>query len=196
MLLKNKEDIIKVLNKGGVLAFVTDTVWGLGCLPNSKIAVEKIYKIKHREAQKPLILMSNELYNLFDYVKQPIPKIGQKLIKKYFPGALTVVTDKSEMTPDYVTSGMQTVGIRIPDNEVFKQICEIIPGHVLATTSANLSHQPSAKSYTQALENMTGLADLIIEDYGYCAKGLESTVVGVMNDELRIFRQGAIVIDI
>ncbi|MDE6137883.1 MAG: threonylcarbamoyl-AMP synthase [Candidatus Gastranaerophilales bacterium] len=194
-MLKNKNEIIKVLENGGVIVYVTDTVWGLGCLPDNEKAVKKIYEIKKREAQKPLILMSNEIYNLLDYVK-PIPKVGQQLIKKYFPGALTIVTDKSEKTPDYITSGMQTVGIRIPDNEVFKQICEITPGHVLATTSANLSHQPSAKTYSQALENMTGLADLIIDDFGFCAKGLESTVAGVMNEELRIFRQGAINIEL
>lgn len=194
-MLKNKDEIINVLNNGGVIAYVTDTVWGLGCLPNNEKAVKKIYEIKKREAQKPLILMSNEIYNLLNYVK-PIPKVGQILIKKYFPGALTIVTDKNENTPDYITSNMPTVGIRVPDNEVFKEICEIIPRHVLATTSANLSHQPSAKTYAQALENMSGLADLVIEDYGYCAKGLESTVVGVMNNELRIFRQGAIKIDI
>lgn len=194
-MLKNKDEIINVLTNGGVIAYVTDTVWGLGCLPNNESAVKKIYEIKKREAQKPLILMSNDVYPLLDYVK-PISKIGQILIKKYFPGALTIVTDKSENTPDYITSSMPTVGIRVPDNEVFREICEIIPGHVLATTSANLSHQPSAKTYEQALENMSGLADLIIEDYGYVAKGLESTVVGVMNNELRIFRQGAIHLDI
>lgn len=194
-MLKNKDEIINTLNNGGVIAYVTDTVWGLGCLPDNEKAVKKIYEIKKREAQKPLILMSNEVYNLLDYVK-PIPKVGQQLIKKYFPGALTIVTDKSDKTPDYITSNMSTVGIRIPNNKVFKEICEIIPNHVLATTSANLSHQPSAKTYDQALENMTGLADLIIEDYGYHAKGLESTVVGVMNNELRIFRQGAITIDL
>lgn len=194
-MLKNKDEIINVLTNGGVIAYVTDTVWGLGCLPNNESAVKKIYEIKKREAQKPLILMSNDIYPLLDYVK-PISKIGQILIKKYFPGALTIVTDKSENTPDYITSSMPTVGIRVPDNEVFREICEIIPGHVLATTSANLSHQPSAKTYEQALENMSGLADLIIEDYGHVAKGLESTVVGVMNNELRIFRQGAIHLDI
>lgn len=194
-MLKNKDEIINVLTNGGVIAYVTDTVWGLGCIPNNESAVKKIYEIKKREAQKPLILMSNDIYPLLDYVK-PISKIGQILIKKYFPGALTIVTDKSENTPDYITSSMPTVGIRVPDNEVFREICEIIPGHVLATTSANLSHQPSAKTYEQALENMSGLADLIIEDYGYAAKGLESTVVGVMNNELRIFRQGAIHLDI
>lgn len=196
-MLKNSGEIKKVLENDGVIAYVTDTVWGLGCLPNSEKAVKKIYDIKKREAQKPLILMSNETYNLLSYVKT-IPKIGQKLVKKYFPGALTLVVKKnSEMTPDYLTSNMDTVGIRVPDNEVFKAICETAPGHVLATTSANLSHQPSAKSYEQAKENMEGLADLVIEDYGYFCKGLESTVAGVFDDEeIKIFRQGAIQIDI
>lgn len=195
MIIKNSDEIIKVLTEGGVIAYVTDTVWGLGCLPDNEKAVKKIYEIKKREAQKPLILMSNEVYHLLNYVK-PIPKIGQQLIKKYFPGALTIVTDKNDNTPDYITSNMQTVGIRVPDNEVFKEICEIIPGHVLATTSANLSHQPSAKTYEQALTNMSDLADLVINDYGHPAKGLESTVAGVMNNELRIFRQGEIHIEI
>lgn len=194
-MIKNKEQIKDILENDGVIAFVTDTVWGLGCLPQSEKAVKKIYEIKKREAQKPLILMSNETYHLLDYVTI-IPKVGQKLIKKYFPGALTVVTQKSDKTPYYVTSNMETVGIRVPDNEIFQEICEIVPNHVLATTSANLSHQPSAKTYAQALENMSGLADLIIEDYGHTCKGLESTVVGVFNDELKIFRQGAIIIDI
>jgi tRNA threonylcarbamoyl adenosine modification protein (Sua5/YciO/YrdC/YwlC family) len=194
-MLKNKEKIIKTLENGGVIAYVTDTVWGLGCLVNNEQAVKKIYDIKKREPQKPLILMSNETYNLLEYVK-PIPKVGQILIKKYFPGALTIVTEKSVKTPDYITSNMPTVGIRVPDNEIFKQICEMIPTHVLATTSANLSHQPSAKTYEQAKKNMTGLADLIIDDYGHFAKGLESTVVGVINNELKIFRQGAINIEL
>lgn len=195
MIIENREEIKKVLENGGVIAYVTDTVWGLGCLPANEKAVQKIYDIKKREAQKPLILMSNETYNLLDYV-QPIPKIGCQLIKKYFPGALTLVVKKSDKTPDYITSNMDTVGIRVPDNEVFKEICEIAPGHVLATTSANLSHQPSAKTYEQAFENMNGLADLVIKDYGHCCKGLESTVAGVFDDNLKIFRQGAIKIEL
>lgn len=194
-MLTNKEEIKKILENDGVIAFVTDTVWGLGCLPSSEKAVKKIYDIKKREAQKPLILMSNETYNLLSYVKI-IPKIGQKLIKKYFPGALTLVVKKNpDMTPDYITSGMDTVGIRVPDNEVFKEICEIAPGHVLATTSANLSHQPSAKTFEQAKENMVNLADLIVDDYGCFCKGLESTVAGVFDDEIKVFRQGAILIE-
>ena len=187
----DEKKIFETLKNGGVIAFVTDTVWGLGCLPDNEKAVKKIYEIKKREAQKPLILMSNEIYNLLDYVK-PLPKMAHILIKKYFPGALTLVVEKSEKTPDYITSNMPTVGIRVPDNEVFKKICEIAPNHVLATTSANLSHQPSAKSYEQAYEHMHNLADLVIEDYGYPCKGLESTVCGVFGDDIKIFRQGAI----
>lgn len=192
MIIENIEKIKEVLDNDGVIAYVTDTVWGVGCLPSSEKAVKKIYEIKHREAQKPLILMSSEAYHLLDYVKQPLSKQASLLIKKYFPGALTLVLEKSDKTPYYMTSNMDTVGIRVPDNAVFKEICDNITGNVLATTSANLSHQPSAKTYEQALENMQGLVDIVISDYGYFAKGLESTVAGVFGDDIKIFRQGAI----
>ena len=81
----------QILNNDGVVAFVTDTVWGLGCLPTSERAVQRIYDIKKRETKKPLILMSDDIYPLFDYVKQPIKKQAQRLIKDHFPGALTLV---------------------------------------------------------------------------------------------------------
>ena len=195
MIIENIDEIKNILDNDGVIAYVTDTVWGLGCLPQSEKAVKKIYEIKHREPQKPLILMSSEAYHLLDYVQQPLSKTASKLIKKYFPGALTLVMQKSTKTPYYITSNMETVGIRVPNNPVFKEICENITGHVLATTSANLSHQPSAKTYEQALENMQGLADIVISDYGYTAEGLESTVAGIFDDEIKIFRQGAITLD-
>ena len=194
-MIKDIDKIKEVLDNDGVIAYVTDTVWGLGCLPSSEKAVKKIYEIKHREAQKPLILMSSEAYHLLKYVKQPLSKTASKLIKQYFPGALTIVLEKSGKTPYYMTSGMDTVGIRVPDNEVFKEICDNITGNVLATTSANLSHQPSAKTYEQAYENMNGLVDMVIPDYGCFAKGLESTVAGIFGDEIKIFRQGAIQLD-
>lgn len=190
----NEELKIKIknlLDNDGVIVFVTDTVWGLGCLPNSEKAVKKIYEIKKREAQKPLILMSNDVENLKPYVKE-INNNAKNLIEKYFPGALTLVLDKSEKTPDYITSGFNTVGIRVPQNEVFKEICEALTGHVLATTSANLSHEPSAKTYSQAVDNMVQKVDLIIKDFGQVAKGLESTVVLISNDGIKILRQGEI----
>lgn len=187
-----KIEINEILLSGGVIAFVTDTVWGLGCLPSSEKGVQKIYEIKKREAQKPLILMSSSVENLRLYVKE-INSTAQNLIDKHFPGALTLVLEKSEKTPDYLTSGFNTVGIRVPDNAVFKEICESIEGNVLATTSANLSHEPSAKTYEQAIENMQGKADLVIEDFaefGHGAKGLESTVALIVDDNIKILRQG------
>ena len=189
-----ENDINEILKNGGVIAYVTDTVWGLGCLPNNEKAVKKIYDIKHRDGKKPLILMSNEFYNFFDYLKQPIPKEAQKLIKKFFPGALTLVLEKSEKTPDYITSNMNTVGVRIPDNKVFQKICENIDEHILATTSANLSGELAALSYEEAMNYIGNKVDLVIPDFGYSAKGKASTVAGFKNDEIIIFRQGEIVI--
>lgn len=186
-----KKKINETLNNDEVIAFVTDTVWGLGCLPSSEAAVKKIYEIKKRETVKPLILMSNKVENLFPYVKS-LSDQAKALINKHFPGALTLVLEKTDKTYDYITSGFDTVGIRVPDNEVFKEICNCIEGHVLATTSANLSHQPSSKTYEQTLGNMSGLADLIIEDFGCKAKGLESTVAMISGEGVKILRKGAI----
>jgi L-threonylcarbamoyladenylate synthase len=184
--------INEILKSDGIIAFVTDTVWGLGCLPNSEKAVKKIYEIKHREAKKPLILMSYDIYPLFDYVAQPVEKEAQKLIKKYFPGALTLVLDKSENTPDYLTSGLQTVGIRVPDNETFAEICKNTEGRVLATTSANISGEQPALTYEEAINYIGDKVDLVIEDYGHKAQGRASTVAGFRDGMPVIYRQGEI----
>ena len=186
-----KTKIKTALDNDGVIAFVTDTVWGLGCLPTSEIAIKKTYEIKKREAKKPLILMSNDIENLKPYTKE-INQTAQSLIEKHFPGALTLVVEKSDKTDDYITSGFNTVGIRVPNNQVFKEICEAATGHVLATTSANLSNESAATTFEQAKTYMEGKVDLIIEDFGQSAKGLESTVALALNDEIKILRQGAI----
>lgn len=186
------EKINRILQNDGVIAFVTDTVWGLGCLPNSEKAVKKIYEIKHRESKKPLILMSYDIYPLFDYVRQPIGKEAQKLIKKHFPGALTLVLDKSENTPDYMTSNLPTVGIRVPANETFSNICKNIDGHVLATTSANISGEPPALTYEEAVKYIGDKVDMVIEDYGEEAQGRASTVAGFKDGKPIVFRQGEI----
>ena len=186
------QKINEILKNDGVIAFVTDTVWGVGCLPSSKKAVKKIYEIKHREAKKPLILMSYDVYPLCDYVRQPIEKEAQKLIKKYFPGALTLVLPKSEKTPHYMTSNLETVGIRVPDNETFSDICKNIDGRVLATTSANISGEPPALTYEEAVNYIGDKVDLVIEDLGKKAQGRASTVAGFKNGEAVIYRQGEI----
>ncbi len=189
--LKNK--IRYVLEHDGVISFVTDTVWGLGCLPESEKAVKKIYEIKGREKEKPLILMSDDTYPLLDYIKD-VPKIAQKMMKQYLPGALTLVVPKSEKTPDYITSGLPTVGVRVPDNEVFQEICRCVDTRVLATTSANLSHEPAALTYQEAVNYIGDKADFVIEDFGCTAKGIASTVAGFKDDEIIVYRQGEILL--
>ena len=131
---------------------------------------------------------------LFDYVKQPIEKQAQRLIKDHFPGALTLVVEKSENTPNYITSNMNTVGIRVPNNDTFAKICQSIDGRVLATTSANLSGEAPALTYEEAIEYIGDKVDLVIEDFGCTAKGLASTVAGFKDGEVVIFRQGEVVI--
>ena len=185
------KSINKILNNGGVIAFVTDTVWGLGCLPNNIEAIERIYDIKGRDKSKPLILMSNKEEYLFPYIKE-VPKKAKELMKKYFPGELTLVLEKSEKTPFEITSNKNTVGIRVPNNEFFKELCSIIDGHILATTSANLSNEPSSKTYEEAKNSIGSLVDIVFEDFGYSCKGKESTVALITNNEITILRQGNI----
>lgn len=198
--MKELENILDVnllnnkLKQGGVIAFVTDTVWGLGCLPSSKKGVDKIYEIKGRDRSKPLILMSNNTENLMPYVSS-VPPFAKELMKKYFSGALTLVLEKSDKTPDFMTSGKNTVGIRVPDNEFFKELCSKIEGGVLATTSANLSNQPSSKTYEEAKNSIGNFVDFVFDDYGYTCRGKESTVVLVEENSYKILRQGSIYID-
>lgn len=189
----DSENLNKILKNGGVIAFVTDTVWGLGCLPESEKGVEKIYEIKGRDRSKPLILMSDDTENLKPYVKN-IPNKAQELIDAYFPGALTVILEKSDKTPLYMTSGKNTVGIRVPDNEFFKLLCSLTDGHVLATTSANLSNQPSSKTYEEAKASIGELADIVFEDYGCSCAGRESTVVIADDNNYKVLRQGSIIL--
>ncbi len=195
----NKNSFVEKLNtdlkNGAVIAFVTDTVWGLGCLPSSKKGIDRIYEIKGRDRSKPLILMSDNKEKLFPYIKST-NITAKELAGKYFPGALTIVSEKSDLTPDYITSGYTTVGIRVPDNEFFELLCQKIEGGVLATTSANLSGHSSAKTYEEAKNSIGSMVDHVFDDYGFMCKGLESTVV-LVNDNIKykILRQGAIVLD-
>jgi len=192
-ILEDKEFVKKMndnLKKGAVVAFVTDTVWGVGALPESEEGVRNIYELKGRDTSKPLILMSDSVDNLKPYVAS-VSDNAQELIDKHFPGALTLIFEKSEKTPDYMTSGKNSVGIRVPDNEFFKKLCSVIEGHVLATTSANLSNLPSAKSYEEAKDFIGEHVFYVFDDYGYVAKGLESTVALAI-DDIKVLRQGAV----
>lgn len=182
----------KLIKKGELLGFETDTVWGLGCLPNDREAVDKIYEIKGRDRSKPLILMSNKLEHLMPYVNS-MPEYAKALIDKHFPGALTLIFNKTALAPDFITSNMQTVGIRIPAHEGFQAICEQIEGHTLATTSLNFSGENPVKSYDEAILKFKDKVKIVCPKTP-CQTGISSTVVLCTSPEPKVLRQGSVII--
>ena len=127
-----------------VYAFETDTVWGLGADINTPEGLQNIYKLKNREITKPLILMSWELEAILPYI-EPLNIEVQNIAKKYLPGALTIIVKKSEKFPKYLNPEFDTVGIRIPNHKGFQDFCRENK-LVLATTSANISHESPCKN--------------------------------------------------
>ncbi len=180
------------INKDAVFAFPTDTVWGLGCLIDSKKAVERIYSIKHRDKRKPLILLSSKIEYLLPFTGG-LPEMAKELAKRHWPGALTLVVKKSEKTPDYMTSGFDTVGIRIPNNQTLLDFLEhSVENHTIATTSANISGDESSVTKEEVIDSVGGQIDFIL-DGEEPTKKVESTVVLVNNDNtFKVLRQGYI----
>ena len=182
------------MKQGEVLAFSTDTVWGFGCRVNDKTAVEKIYEIKKRDIKKPLILMSDNFNSLKKYIKNT-PDYALKLIEKYLPGGLTLIFEKSDCCPDFITSNTSTVGIRIPDSEDFRRIIKKIDDRVLATTSCNITNENPVKNYKEAKEKFNQAVTVIKPIKNIELKNLPSTVILCEKFKYKILRQGAVTID-
>ncbi len=180
-------------DKNEILGFETDTVWGMGCHPLNKNSVEKIYQIKGRNVKKPLILMSSDIRHVVPYIKK-IPDYGHTLIKKYFPGALTLIFEKEDICPDFVTSGFNTIGVRIPNHKGFYGIAENFEGKVLATTSLNYSNQNPVADYNEAKLKFGSIINVIKPEIETNIQGIASTVVLCTKDKPVILRQGNIFI--
>lgn len=185
------------LNKpDGVIAFPTDTVYGLGCLVENEKAIQKIYTIKGRPSDKPLILMGCSIESLEKYVKF-IPEKARNLMNYFWPGALTIILPKSRYVPDYITGEYTTIGLRVPEHpltiEILKRCSKDM---VLATTSANLSGEPDLCHYNDVKNLLANDVDHIVEEGAIPVSGRASTVVTINKDNtINVLRQGAIVID-
>ncbi len=177
-----------------VVAFETDTVWGIGCNINNGKAVEEIYQIKGREHTKPLILMSNGLENLLKYVERP-NNVSLSIMAKHFPGALTVILKKSKNCPSYIAPGFDTVGIRIPNHQEFWELCKLVKGHVLATTSLNISNEPPCLTYDEAYQKFSRVCKVVKPQKSRILKNLPSTIVDLTGKMPKILRQGSVIID-
>lgn len=174
-----------------VYAFKTDTVWGFGCDLNDEIAVNKIYEIKKRDSKKPLILMSDEFSNLEKYIDF-IPNYAYELIEKYLPGALTLIFEKSDFCPNFITSGGNTIGIRIPDSLEFKNALKFSEKKVLATTSCNLQGEAPVMNYKEAKEKFNKVATIIEPINDNENENIPSTVILCEKENYKVLRLGAI----
>lgn len=184
--LKESADIIK---GGGIVAFPTETVYGLGADALNPNAIEKIFLAKGRPNDNPLIIHIHNISVLDKYVKE-IPSVLTMLSKLYMPGPLTVVLKKKDIIPNNVTAGLETVAVRIPDNEIALKLIEY-SNTPIAAPSANISGRPSPTMYEHVVSDLFGKADAIING-GKTRIGLESTVLDLTTEIPVILRPGGV----
>lgn len=179
----------RILADGGVVAFPTDTVYGLCCDLFNPQAVERIYAIKGRPAHMPLIAMFAEAAQ-WPQVVATLPPVARALMARWWPGPLTIIAPARPDIPARVLGGGATIGMRIPDHSTAIQLLKLA-GRPLATTSANRSGQPAACTAEAIAAQLRDDVDLII-DAGASPQGLASTVVDCTTDPPCILREGPI----
>lgn len=185
-IIKQAAEIIKA---GGLVAFPTETVYGLGANGLSEEAVSLIYQAKGRPADNPLILHIAE-YDEINKLARQIPKKAAILMKKYWPGPLTVVLKRTDIVPDIVTGGLDTVAIRMPSNNIARELIRL-SGVPIAAPSANISGKPSPTNAQDVLNDMDGKIGAVL-DGGAADIGVESTVVDCTAVVPIILRPGGI----
>jgi L-threonylcarbamoyladenylate synthase len=179
---------VEVLRAGGVIAFPTDTVYGVGAHGLLNDAVEKLYVVKGRPAEKAIPLLLAAAAEV-DSVARDISPAARNLMHRFWPGALTIVLKKQPHLPAAVT-GTDTVAVRVPDHAVVRALIRAL-GAPLAATSANRSGKPELLDAQSIGSVLGGLLDLIL-DGGRCAGGVPSTVVDASGETLKVLRVGAI----
>jgi len=176
-----------VLNKGGLVAFPTDTVYGVGTLVFDGPAVESIYRAKDRPIEKAIPVLIGDAEDI-EKVGMNIPETAYRLATRFWPGPLTVVIPKKPTLPESV-SATATVGVRVPDHEVARTLLRA--AGPMAVTSANISGQPSPSTAEEVFAQLGGRIDLII-DGGKTPGGVPSTVIDCTENDLKILRAGPI----
>ncbi|MEO0092571.1 MAG: L-threonylcarbamoyladenylate synthase [candidate division WOR-3 bacterium] len=179
----------KIIIQGGLVVLPTDTVYGLVCDATNVQAVKKVYQVKKRPLSIPLLIAVSSIKDITQYVKE-MPALAKHLAKKFLPGALTLVLKKSPMIPDIVTAGRDDVGIRIPDCNFVLELIRYTK-RPLVIPSANIHNKPSPVTAQEICKDLAGKVDLII-DGGESKYKIESTIVSIVDDKIRIIREGAI----
>jgi L-threonylcarbamoyladenylate synthase len=178
---------LAILERGGLVAFPTDTVYGVGSLAFNGKAVESIYTAKDRPIEKAIpVLIADE--SDLEKVGMDIPAIAHRLASRFWPGPLTVLVPKKPTLPESV-SAIETVGVRIPDHEVARALLRA--AGPMAVTSANISGQVSPSTAEEVFSQLNGRIELII-DGGRTPGGVPSTLVDCSGETIKILREGPI----
>lgn len=177
------KDLLKIDLKDEVIIFETDTVYGIGCLIDSEIGIKKIYEIKNRDIKIPLAVLCSSI----EQVKKLVRNFdsGSDIAKRFWPGALTLIFDKTSAVSDSITSGFSTVGVRIPNDKIALSILEKYGP--MAVTSLNISSEPAVLKFKDTLRFESSV-DFLIN--GKDLSSMSSTVYDCVNKV--ILRQGDI----
>jgi L-threonylcarbamoyladenylate synthase len=178
---------LEILRGGGLVAFPTDTVYGVGALAFDGKAVESIYTAKDRFHEKAIPVLIGDIDDL-DKIAMDVPSLVQMLASRFWPGPLTILVPKKPGLPESV-SATSTIGVRVPDHEVARALLRA--AGPMAVTSANLSGQASPTTAEEVLAQLGGRIKLII-DGGKTPGGAPSTLVDCTGDEIKILREGPI----
>lgn len=180
---------VAVLRAGGLVAFPTDTVYGVGAHAYQPAAVARLYAAKVRPEGKAIPLLLGDAADI-ERVSRDLPPLTQRLMDAFWPGALTLVVPRNAGLPDIVTAGGPTVAVRLPDHRLPRALARAL-GAPLAATSANLSGQAEASSAADVMAQLDGRIDLLL-DGGRCPGGVPSSVVDLTVQPPAILRQGAL----
>ncbi|MDD2320289.1 MAG: L-threonylcarbamoyladenylate synthase [Geobacteraceae bacterium] len=177
--------IVDILEGGGVIAYPTDTTYGIGCSIMSKRGIERIYSIKQRDKKKPFSFICSDLSDISRYAK--VSNYQYKVMKRLLPGAFTFVLNASNTVPGLLVTKQKTVGIRIPDNKICLAIVQAL-GHPIITTSANRAGEEPIGDPI-AVENELGKQLDIVVDGGTLSAAV-SSVVSLIDDIPLVLRKG------
>lgn len=178
-----------IIKNGGLVAFPTETVYGLGGDALNPLSSEKIYRAKGRPSDNPLIVHIADMEDL-GFIVHEIPESAKKLAGMFWPGPLTMIFNKSDVVPKETTGGLDTVAVRMPVHPVARELIRAAGGYI-AAPSANRSGRPSPTLAKYVMEDMDGRIEMII-DGGDVEIGLESTIVDLTVEEPTILRPGYI----
>lgn len=188
---KSIEEAASVIKEGGVVAFPTETVYGLGADALNPLAVKKIFEAKGRPQDNPLIIhVANK--NLESLV-QEIPSISNKIMDRFWPGPLTLIFKKNNIIPDVTSANLDTIGIRMPSNKIALKLIES-SGTPIAAPSANISGRPSPTDVERCIEDLEGKIEYILGG-NRSDVGVESTILDLSVDPPCILRPGGITLE-